>query len=174
MPENEAPETADDTSTAASLTDMGSDLQAELDKWKSLARKHEDRAKANSAAAKELEQLKVSMLTEQEKAIEQARAEARQATISEFAGKLVDAKLQAHLNGKTLKADAVLNFNKSVFLTDDGDVDESSMLAWIESNTTPNNQTPAYPELGQGVRNEPTALNSDPLLRDLKAKLGLS
>lgn len=53
----------------------GTDWKAEAEKYKALSRKHETRAKANAKAASELEQVKASQLSEQEKAVEAARRE---------------------------------------------------------------------------------------------------
>lgn len=146
----------------------------EAEKWKQLARKHEERAKANAQAAAELDQLKQSMLSDTEKAIEAAKAESRQATVAEYTGRLVDAKLEAYLNGKALTGNALLTFNKSAFIQADGDVDDDAIRAWVDSNTaTPEAIKPVYPDLGQGARGAAPALNSDPLLADLKAKLGI-
>lgn len=145
----------------------------DLEKWKSLARKHEERAKANAQAAKELAELKQSMLTDTEKALEQAKSETRRQVLAEVATKLVDAKLQAELNGKVLSADAVLTFKKEAFIGDDGEVDELAIKAWVESHAT--KAETVYPDLAQGKRGtNPVALNSDPLLADLKAKLGIN
>lgn len=61
-------ETAEKVSEAAPT-----DLQAELDKWKALSRKNEERAKANETAARKLAEIEESQKTEIEKAL--ARAE---------------------------------------------------------------------------------------------------
>lgn len=50
----------------------GKDPQAEAEKWKALARKHEANAKANAAAAKELAELKEADKTEVQKAADKA------------------------------------------------------------------------------------------------------
>lgn len=52
-------------------------LQAQVEHWKQMARKQEERAKANVAAAKELADLKKAQLTEQER-LQAELAEARQ------------------------------------------------------------------------------------------------
>ena len=152
--------------------DTLADPVAEAEKWKTLARKHEERAKANAKAVTELEDLKKSMLTEQERAIEDAKRESRQQTVAEYSGKLVDAKLQAALNGRTLDANAILSFDKSTFIAESGDVDEDAIAQWVESNTKI--QETVYPDLAQGQRGSTQALNSDPLLADLKSKLGIN
>lgn len=142
--EADAPE-----SEAAELPEM-EQLQAEVDKWKSLSRKNEQQAKANLAAAKELEEIKKSQLTETEKLIEQTKQETTLSVRREFASKLVDAELKSQLTGKVLDAGALLSFDKSSFITDDGNIDSEAIQSWVEahSNTT---GTPA-PDLGQGAR----------------------
>ncbi len=162
------------TEQEVTTTDMEmADSSVDLEKWKSLARKHEERAKANAKAAQELAELKQSMLSETEKALEQAKSETRRQVMAEVATKLVDAKLQAELNGKVLPAEAVLTFRKETFIGDDGEVDELAIKAWVESHAT--KAETVYPDLAQGKRGTtPVALNSDPLLADLKAKLGIN
>jgi len=125
-------------------------LQAELDKWKSMSRKNEQTAKANAQAAKELEEIKKSQLTDQEKLIEQTKEETASEVRKEFAGKLVDAELKGQLQGRALKGDAVLNFDKNAFITDSGDIDTEAIQQWVEANSN-QTDTPA-PDLGQGAR----------------------
>ena len=64
------PQEPSDTPDPAALT-------ADLEKWKAQARKHEERAKANANAAKELEQVRQASMSDQEKAVEIARQQAR-------------------------------------------------------------------------------------------------
>lgn len=66
-PATSAPDTdTDDGGDTSSNGDTPPD-PAELDKWKSLARKHEEQAKKNAEAAKRLSELEASQKTEQEK-----------------------------------------------------------------------------------------------------------
>lgn len=143
-------ETTDVVDTEATQLSETDKLQAEVDKWKSLSRKNEQQAKANLAAAKELEEIKKSQLTETEKLIEQTKEETALSVRREFASKLVDAELKSQLNGKVLDAGALLSFDKSSFILDDGNIDSEAIQSWVEahSNTT---ETPA-PDLGQGNR----------------------
>lgn len=53
------------------------DWQAEADKWKALARKHEDQAKANSKAAKDLEEVQRQAMSDQERAVAEAKEAGR-------------------------------------------------------------------------------------------------
>ncbi len=125
-------------------------LRAELDKWKSMSRKNEQTAKANAQAAKELEEIKKSQLTDQEKLIEQTKEETATAIRKEFAGKLVDAEFKGQLQGRTLKGDAILSFNKDEFITDTGDIDTEAIQQWVEANS--NQSDVPVPDLGQGAR----------------------
>lgn len=147
----EAPEeTTDVVETETSELSETDKLQAEVDKWKSLSRKNEQQAKANLAAAKELEEIKQSQLTDTEKLIEQTKTETALSVRREFASKLVDAELKSQLAGKVLDAGALLSFDKSSFIQDDGNIDSEAIQSWVEahSNTT---EIPA-PDLGQGNR----------------------
>lgn len=121
-------------------------LEAELAKWKEQARKHERRAKDNAAAAKELDEIKKSQLTDQEKLV----AEARQSTLQEVAGKLVDAEFKAATQGRFVSPDAALAFDRKEFISPDGEIDSDAIRTWVESNTV----TPEQPkvDLGQGNR----------------------
>lgn len=127
-------------------------LKAEIDKWKSLSRKNETNAKANLAAAKELEALKQSQLTETERLVAQTKAETAEAIRREFAGKLVESELKAALNGRSVDATALLGFDKNSFITAEGEVDSDAITAFVEAHSK-TVDVPA-PNLGQGVRGE--------------------
>lgn len=127
--------------------DSEKDLAAEVEKWKALSRKNEDRARTNAAAAKELDELRKANMTEQEKLIEDTRRAVR----TEFSTKLVEAELKSQLGGKNIEADALLTFNKAEFVDSNGDVDSDAITAWVETHT----KTPEItPDLGQGVRSK--------------------
>ena len=128
------------------------DLKAELEKWKAMSRKTEAQAKANAEAAKELEALKKASLSDQERLIESTREETRRAVRLEFAEKLVDAELKSALNGRTLDGNAILDFNKSAFIDDSGDIDTEAIEAWVEAHTKQAENS--LPDLGQGVRSK--------------------
>lgn len=164
------------------------DWQAEANKWKALARQHEEssekaneRAKANARAAKELETLRQQSMTDQERAVAEAKAVGRSEAIATFATQLVDAELRAVAAGRLdPKALNVLlqGLNRQAFLLDDGTVDTKSVREFVEGIAPPPPE-PAAPErtvldLGQGARGDAMALNGDPLLRDIKNKLGIA
>jgi len=141
----EATETVE--TTDASEMDL---LKAEVDKWKSLSRKNEQQAKSNMAAAKELEEIKKSQLTDTEKLVEQTKSETALAVRREFATKLVDAELKAQLSGRVIDSGALLSFDKSSFVQDDGNIDSDAIQSWVEAHSK-QSETPA-PDLGQGNR----------------------
>ena len=136
-------------SEAPELSEMDT-LKAEVDKWKSLSRKNEQQAKSNMAAAKELENIRQSQLTETEKLIEQTKTDTALSVRREFATKLVDAELKSALQGKLMDAGALLSFEKSSFILDDGNIDSEAIQSWVEAHSK-NTETPA-PDLGQGAR----------------------
>jgi hypothetical protein len=180
-----APATGESTTEATTtetlppaVTDTDTtDWKAEAEKWQTHARKHEDRAKANSAAAKELEQLRQQSMTDQEKAVAAAVAEARTATLREVGTKLVAAELRVATAGRGLDVDALLEgVDPSRFIDDEGEPDRASIAKWVDRIAPPDpDGTPRVPDLGQGARSngEAMALNGDPLMRELKSKLGI-
>ena len=147
----EAPEAVDQSteSEAPELSETDT-LKAEVDKWKSLSRKNEQQAKANIAAAKELETIRQSQLTETEKLIEQTKTETALSVRREFANKLADAELKSALQGKLMDADSLLSFEKSSFILDDGNIDSEAIQSWVEAHSK-TTDTPAT-DFGQGAR----------------------
>lgn len=170
----DAPDTGTEPATEPA-TDTAPDLAAELEKWKAQARKHEDRAKANAAAAKELEQLRQQSMTDQEKAVEAARQAARAEVLAEVGASRVDDAVRVATAGRPVDVDALLDgLDRSRFLTDDGTPDRDGIAAWVDRIAPARTDDPTPPpvfDLGQGTRQgkPPT---SDPLLADLMRHLG--
>jgi glutathione S-transferase len=155
------------------------------------SRKWEDRAKSNADAAKRLAEVERSAMSEQERAVAEAAAAARAATLAEFGSALVDAEVKAAAAaltaaGRPVDADALLEgdtLNRAAFLGEDGKADAAKVAAWLDRVAPKATEAaeqqpsaPVWPDLGQGQRgpaNKDMALNGDPLLRDVKAKLGI-
>lgn len=108
------------TETVEVVPDTGADLAAEVEKWKSLARKHETRAKENASAASRLAEIEEASKSEAQKLAERAeklaeRAERAERDLARFevaAERSVPANL---LTGSTVEelnasADALLAF----------------------------------------------------------------
>lgn len=167
MPDATEPDTGDVT-----------DWAAEAEKWKTQARKHEERAKANAKAAKELEEFRQQSMTEAERAIEQARTEARREALSEVGGKIAAAEIRAAATGRmsSEQVSTLLdNVNLARFISDDGEVDRDAVAAFVEGIAPqPIETAPIRPDLGQGARNpQNMPLNGDPVERALKDALGI-
>jgi len=151
----ETEETADSETTEQETT-ATVDLESEVEKWKAFSRKNELQAKANADAAKELDALKKSQLSDTERLIELTKDETRLAVRMEFAEKLVDAELKSNLTGRVLEGNALLDFNKSLFVDDDGNVDSDAIQAWVDTHSTKTDAP--KPDLGQGARGSQTSL----------------
>lgn len=106
--------------------------------------------KSYASASSELEEFRKASLTDQERLIESTRVETAQAIRKEFAGKLAEAELKSALNGKVLDGNAILSFDKTSFIDENGDVDSTAISAWVEAHTKTAETT--LPDLGQGIR----------------------
>ncbi len=172
-------DTATEPEATPDATDTDStDWKAEAEKAKALQRKWEDRAKANSKAATELEELRKSHMTETEKAIEQAKAEGRAEALAEAGSKVARAEFKAAL-GDRLDADGfealMAGLDLAAFLNDQGDVDAEKITAFVDRIAPrPTEDTFAPIDMGQGARTTGSMpLNGDPILDTVKQKLGI-
>lgn len=167
-----------DTGATTDTDAAGGDDAAELAKWKAQARKHEERAKANATAARELEALRASTMSEQEKAVAKARDEGKAEALKTVGAKLAAAELKAAAAGR-LDADqlaaAVEHLNLESFLDTDGDVDAKKVAAFIDGIAPkPGDDDPTrrQRDLGQGPRGG-TTKTADPLLQTVERIAGL-
>lgn len=170
-----------DTSTATAETpDTGdqdrTDWKAEAEKWQAMARKHEDRAKANASAAKELEQVRQASMSDLEKAVAIAKAEARTEALREAGTRLVDAEVKAAAAGRSVDVEALLEgLDRSRFLGEDGEPDSKAIATWVDRIAPKSESTTTSVDFGQGARpGATTALNDDALVRDLSRAVGAS
>nr|AGS49740.1 ORF2 [uncultured bacterium esnapd14] len=100
----------------------------EADKWRGLARKHEERAKANAAKAKKLEELEAKAASDLEKAT--VRAEAAEKRAQALLSRAVTAEVKA-LAAATLAepGDAPLYLNLPGYISDDHGIDTEAIAA---------------------------------------------
>jgi hypothetical protein len=166
-PEADPPPAETDTDTT--------DWKAEAEKFKTLARKHEDRAKANASAAKELEQVKQASMSDQEKAVELAKAQARAEVLMEVASERVADAVRLAAANRPVDVDALLDgLDRTRFVTDEGVPDVEAITAWVDRIAP--KPADGFPpaDLGQGSRTgSQTPLGSDPLLNTLKQSIGI-
>lgn len=152
------------------------DWKAEYDRVLAESRKHEDRAKANSTAAKELEKLRLTAMTDQERAVAEAKAQGLAEGVRSASSKVVEAEVRAAAKGRVADVDALVEvLDPSKFLTDDGEVDRDAINAWVDRFAPQGEQRTkdGFPDLAQGTRSTELALGSDPLTQTLKNKLGI-
>lgn len=149
-PEDAAPATGEDA-----LGDAGKQA---LDRMKA------ERAQAVKEAKelrRELESVRLSSLSDAEKAVELARAETRQETLRAVGGRLVDAEVRAASAGRLAaeQIEALLEgLDRSRFITDDGDVDRDALASWVGRFAPAPPSGPQRPrgDVDQGVRTTAT------------------
>lgn len=138
-----APEPAvDQTGTPAVEQAPSADPASELEKWKALSHENEKRWQA---ASEELEQLRAERLTDQEKALVQARADARQEALSELASTLAEAEIraQAATAGVTVQTEYL---DLAQFVGEDGRPDAERVAAFVSGQSAASAQ-PKFPQL---------------------------
>ena len=163
-------ETSTDTTTDTTKDETAKpDLEVELNKWKAEARKHEDRAKANAKAAKELETLKASQMTDTDKAINDALAKAKNEWKMESGSKLAltEFKAKASSRMEVQKIDALLSgLNVSAFLDEDGEPNSVAIDSFLDTFAPPKSSSTNF---GQGAQGTALPLNSDSLTDMVKS-----
>lgn len=130
------------------------DWKAKFEEVQAQARKHEDRAKANANAAKELETLRQSTMTETEKAVNMAKVEARTEVLREVGGKLAEAQVRVAAAGRNVDVDALIDgIDASKFLDANGDPDTKAIGAWVDKVAPADaSGIPTKRDLGLGAR----------------------
>ncbi|ARZ66904.1 hypothetical protein SMD11_1243 [Streptomyces albireticuli] len=153
MDENKNDQAAEAGSASEAKPDTTA-LQAEIDKWKAMSRKNEERFKSVS---QELDGFRQSQMTDTEKAIEAAKVEARNAALSEVGTKLVDAELRAASSaaGVSLPGAEYLNFGS--FLDEDGNPDSAQIEAFVSSLPKPSSAPSYARNIGLGRQGSPAA-----------------
>lgn len=151
----------------------GKDWKTETERWRHLSRENEKQAKAYQT---ELTKLKQAAMSEQERAIAEARAEADKAAAVKYGGRVVDAELRGELKARRLdekQIEAHLRYlDRTRFLTEDGEPDGKAIAEWVEGIAPP----PARPgmpygsDLGQGARGQAEPSNPNQAMNSLLRK----
>ncbi len=152
--------------------DMGApDLTAEVEKWKALARKNEDKAKELAPAAKRLAELEQASQSETERAVSKARQEADQVARSEERGKwtqrLAGARFLALAARRNSEFDAQTrldDLNLAKYVGEDGEPDDQGLAGLVEQWVPPKEANPR-PSGNADLGARPVALNVDPRQR---------
>lgn len=145
------------------------DLAAEVAHWKDMARKNEKRAKDNHA---ELEELRRQGMTDQERLVDEARAEARRDALLEVATERTLDAIRSAAEGRLSDVEGLIEgLDPAKFIDDDGNPRRDAIAAWVERIAP---KAPTSTDLGQGARGAgDLALGSDPLLDGVKNALGI-
>lgn len=148
-----------------------------LDAERAERRKAEKRAKELDV---ELAKFREASMSEQEKAVEAARREAATATITAVNQRILKAEIRAAAGGKLADPEDAIRFLDldEFTVSDEGDVDQKAVYGAIDRllQLKPYLAAGATRPAGdadQGARGAAMALNGDPLLDSLKAKLGI-
>lgn len=136
------------------------------------------RAKAAEKRAKTLEsqlqELQRSQMSDQERAIDEAKAATRAEVLGQVGTKVAAAEFKAAAAGRLdddQLSTLLAGLDLKAFLSDDGDVDAGKIGTFLDG-LAPAASEGRPADFGQGARST-MALNGDPLERDLKAKLGI-
>lgn len=142
--------------------------------WQHQARKHESTAKSRAdydalrQKAEQFDQIQREQMTPSERALEDARREARESALREAATTTVAAYFAAEaagrsVNGQPLDVDGFLeDVDLSKYLTDDGKPDRDRIKQRLDRFAPAG--TPAtgrWPDMGQGRREAPPARKAD-------------
>jgi hypothetical protein len=171
------------------VADMTPDQAAEY--WREKAQKHEklwrdvkstDLAEAKrqlKALERERDGLRQASMTEQEKAVATAVAEARTSTLREIGTHLVVAEFRAQAAGRLTPeqvAELTEDLDMTKYLTESGEVDAERVAKKVDAlapKPTTDESKPTWPDLGQGARDSSTlALNDDGLTAALERAVG--
>lgn len=118
-----------------------------------------------SALQKQLEEFQTSQMSEQEKAIADAKAQTRAEVLAESGSRLAKAELRAALTGVVEDPAAVIDdLNLAKFVGDDGEPNAEAIndlkVKWLK--LVPNSSTPKVPT---GKRGDGKAITEDQLSR---------
>lgn len=153
-----------DTTPDGGEQDEGTEVdhKAEAEKWKALARKHEKQAKENAKAKSDLDKVKQESLSEQEKAIETARAETRAEVAREANEKAAMTILRANLQARGMTGDdldEVLDTLSPSRLISDDDVDTDKVTRIATRLAGP--MRAGGVDMGQGRRKQTPASKAE-------------
>lgn len=148
------PDTAPDT--AAQPNAETANEPADTTDWKAEARKWEQRAKENKAAAAEVEKARKAAMTESERAVAEAEERGRRAAITTYGERLAKTEFiaEAAKRNPGFDAAAVLDdLNLARYIGEDGEPDSKAIAAAV-GRLIPEggNATPAPPSFDGGTR----------------------
>jgi hypothetical protein len=160
-----------DTATPEPTEPATGDLAAEVEKWKSLSQKNEQRAKANATAAKELEELRKQSMTEVEKAAAEAEKRGAETALKTFGERLVRSdftaaavRINPEIDAAEI-AEVLDDLNLAKFVGEDGEPDTEAIKKAAERLIKPAGG-PRPPSFDGGARTTaPAPVGMNQLIR---------
>ncbi len=149
-PDAPAAELAEGILTPAEAADMVADKTD----WKAEARKWEQRAKENKAAAAEIEKARKAAMSETERAIAEAEERGRMAVRSEYGARLAQTEFRAAAAARNPGYDvgkALGYVDLAKFVGDDGEPDNKAIAAAV-ADLVPEASGPQPPSFDGGTR----------------------
>lgn len=175
----ETPATAEPTTEPTDRAEP--DWKAEAEKWQNMARKHEERAKKDAGAAKELEKLRAAQMSETERIAAEAKQQGLTEAQKAAAPRLVRAEMRVAAVEAGLGKEALDGFleyaDLTKFVGEDGEPDTDAIAKAVArlapAQPAEDARRPGpRPDLSQGSSNNHMALNSDALTDALRAAVG--
>jgi hypothetical protein len=127
------------------------ELQADVERWKTLSRQNETNYNATRT---ELEKLKQASMSDAEKALEQAKQDARNATLAEVSQDLIKAALEVQATKKSAKLPDLDFLNLDRFKADDGRPNTEAITSFLDSLPTEGESKQSFPPLGGAGHNK--------------------
>jgi hypothetical protein len=149
----------DDTTTTDDDTTTTDDDKSATDddaaKWKKLSRQNEQAAKK---LRRELDELRKKSMTDDDRALEDAKAAARAEVLAEVGAERVAAAFERALAGTDVDVDELVDgLNVAKFIDDDGHVDRDAVSAFVKrlgvTSSSSSKRSPV--DMGQGARKPP-------------------
>ena len=138
-------------------------LTAEREARKAADKRAKDADKRAGELEKELNQFRQSSMTESEKALVQARNEARSETLKEVGVRLARTEFKAAAAAKGVDVSDIAQFiDMSQFLDGDGEPDVSQIETAVAAITPKQPEKPQYPSFDNGVRTTAAPIDSSP------------
>jgi hypothetical protein len=140
------------------------ELQAKLDEVTKHSRKWEERAKENTAAAKAAEKARMDAMSEQERAIEEARQSARTEAATNYGKRLATSEIRAAAASDGRDVSGVFDYlDLGRFVTEEGEPDEKAIKAFVDQLPK---KDPGAPSFDGGTRTTaPAPKGMDALIR---------
>ena len=126
------------------------ELQAKLDEVTKEARKWETRSKENHQARTELEKQRKSVMTETERAIEEAKQSARAEATTQFGARLAQTEVRAQAADAGADLGGVFDYlDLTRFVGEDGEPDTKAIKSFVDGLPK---KAPTAPGLDLGAR----------------------